>query len=118
MEILNNFGSIYCFITFILGAMFMFTTFCIAAMCKIQEPKNTQEPKNNVHFYVARDKNGELFLYLSKPFRGINQFQPCQNGCIITNCDDDLSNFGLNKYDYANLKFEDEPVEVFINMED
>lgn len=26
--------------------------------------------------------------------------------------------FGLNENDYANLKWEDEPVEVFINMED
>lgn len=29
------------------------------------------ELKNNVHFYVARDKNDELFLYMGKPFRGI-----------------------------------------------
>lgn len=73
--------------------------------------------KNNVHFYVARDKNDELFLYMGKPFRGINKFHPYQNGCIITS-DDDLSNFGLNKDDYANLKWEDEPVEIFLNFED
>ena len=73
--------------------------------------------KNKVHFYVARDKNDELFLYIGKPFRGINQFHPHQNGCIITS-DDDLSNFGINKDDYTNLKWEDEPVEVFINIED
>ena len=58
MEILNNFSSIYCFITFILGAIFMLATLCVVAMCK------TQEPKNEVHFYVARDKNDELFLYI------------------------------------------------------
>ena len=117
MEILNNFSMIYYFITFILGAMFMFTTFCIAAMCKTQEPKNTQEQKNKVHFYLARDKNSELLLYIGKPFRGIDRFHPCQNGCIITS-EDDFSNFGLNKDDYANLEWEDEPVEVFIKMED
>ena len=111
MEILNNFASIYCFITFILGGMFVFTTFCIAAMCK------TQESKNKVHFYVARDENDELFLYMGKPFRGINKFHPYHNGCIITS-DDGLSNFGLNKDDYVNLKWEDEPVEVFLNLED
>ena len=110
MEVLNNFSSIYCFITFILGAMFMFAAFCIAAMCK------TQESKNKVHFYVARDENDELFLYMGKPFRGINKFHPYHNGCIITS-DDDLSNFGLNKDNYANLKWEDEPVEVFLNLE-
>ena len=26
--------------------------------------------------------------------------------------------FGLNENDYANLKWEDEPVEVFLNLED
>ena len=111
MEILNNFSSIYCFITFILGAMFMFTILCIAAMCK------TQEPKNNVHFYVARDKNDELFLYMGKPFRGIDRFHEYQNGCIITG-DNNFYNFDLSKNDFDNLKWEDEPVEVFINMED
>ena len=110
MEILNNFGSIYCFITFIIGAVFMLAVLCIVAISQ------DKEPRNKVHFYVARDKNDELFLYMSKPFRGINKFHPYQNGCIITN-DDDLSNFGLNKGDYANLKWEDEPVEVFLNME-
>ena len=75
------------------------------------------EPRNKVHFYVARDKNDELFLYMGKPFRGINKFHQYQNGCIITS-DDDLSNFGLNKDDYDNLKWEDEPVEVFLNLED
>ena len=70
-----------------------------------------------MHFYVARDKNSELFLYMSKPFRGICRFHEYKNGCIVTN-DDDFHNFGLNKNDYVNLKWEDEPVEVFINMED
>ena len=78
---------------------------------------NSKKTINKVHLYVARDENGELFLYMGKPFRGINKFHPCQNGCIITS-DDDLSNFGLNKDDYVNLKWEDEPVEVFINLED
>ena len=75
------------------------------------------ESRNKVHFYIARDKNDELFLYMGKPFRGINKFHPYQNGCIITS-DDALSNFGLNKDDYVNLKWEDEPVEVFLNLED
>ena len=29
-----------------------------------------------------------------------------------------LKSFGLNEDDYANLKWEDEPLEVFVNMED
>ena len=93
------------------GAVLMLVALAIAAMGK------DDEPRNKVHFYVARDKNGELFLYMGKPFRGINKFHPYQNGCIITS-DDDLSNFGLNKDDYDNLKWEDEPIEVFLNLED
>ena len=73
--------------------------------------------KNKIHFYVARDKNEELLLYMSKPFRGIDRFHPHLNGCIITN-EDDFSNFGLNKDDYADLKWENDPVEVFINIKD
>ena len=110
MEILSNFGSIYCFIAFILGAVFMLATLCIVAISK------DKEPRNNVHFYVARDKNDELFLYIGKPFRGIDKFHPYQNGCIITS-DDNLSDFGLNKDDYTNLKWEDEPLEVFVKMD-
>ena len=75
------------------------------------------KPKNKVHFYVARDKNGELFLYIGKPFRGLTMFHPNQNGCFITN-NNCFSNFVLNKDDYNNLKWEDEPVEVLVNMED
>ena len=89
----------------------MLVVLAIAAMGK------DDETSNKVHFYVARDRNGELLLYMSKPFRGIDRFQPHLNGCIITN-EDDFSNFGLNKDDFDNLKWEDEPVEVFINMED
>ena len=32
------------------------------------------KPKNKVHFYVARDKSGELCLYLGKPVRGNDKF--------------------------------------------
>ena len=111
MEVLNNFISIYCFITFIFGAMFMFTTLCIAAMCKMQEPKN------NVHFYVARDKGGELYLYMDKPVRESNEFLASHHGRLIK-AEEDFSKFGLNVHDYANLRWEDEPVEVFLNLED
>ena len=111
MEILNNFSSIYCFITFILGAMFMFTTLCIAAMCK------TQEPKNKVHFYVARDKGNSLWLYLGKPERSEQTFMPITYGRIIIS-EKYFSNYGLDAKDYVHLKWEDEPIEVFLNLED
>ena len=98
---------IYFIIGFIIGAVLM--ALAIAS-------KNNKS-RNKVHFYIARDKNSELLLYMSKPFRGIDRFHPCHNGCIITS-EDDFSNFGLNKDDYVNLKWEDNPVEVFINIED
>ena len=111
MEILNNFSSIYCFITFILGGMFMFTTFCITAMCK------TQKSKNKEHFYVARNKNGTLWLYTGKPVRRTSEFISFPYGKMMID-EDKFSNYGLSVSDFVNLKWEDEPVEVFINMED
>lgn len=96
---------------FIFGEAIMLLVFCIIAMAK------EKKPKNKVHFYIARDKNSELLLYMGKPFRGIDRFHSHLNGCIITS-ENDFSNFGLNKDDYADLKWEDNPVEVFISIED
>lgn len=71
----------------------------------------------NVHFYVARDKyHNILCLYLGKPIKGIDRFHACHNGCIVT-CAEYLSDFGLDSKDFENLKFEDEPIEVFLNLE-
>ena len=79
----------------------------------------SKNPRNNVHFYVARDKyNNSLYLYLGKPIKGIDRFHACHNGCIVA-CDNsctNLSDFGLNPKDFGNLKFEDEPVEVFLDL--
>ena len=111
MEILSNFSSAYCFISFILGALFMLTMLCIAAMGKVQEQCN------NVHFYVARDSYGILFLYMGKPIRATSEFLSSDYGRLI-NSSRHFSKYGLNENDYAYLKWEDEPVEVFINMED
>ena len=111
METLSNFSSAYCFISFILGALFMLTMLCIAAMGKVQEPMN------NVHFYVARDRDGSLYLYMGKPFRGNTEFySDSKKGvfCLIYTID----LFGLKYEDFDFLKWEDEPVEVFINLED
>ena len=111
MEILSNFSSAYCFISFILGALFMLTMLCIAAMGKVQEPMN------NVHFYVARDSYGILFLYMGKPIRSTSEFLPSDYGRLI-NTSRHFSEYGLNDGDYAYLKWEDDPVEVFITLND
>ena len=92
------------FITFILGVIIVYIGFYI-------KPK----PKNNVHFYVARDKNGRLFLYLSKPVRRGDEFFSNERGNIMLR---DLKCFGLNPDDFKDLKWKDEPVEVFLNLDD
>ena len=70
--------------------------------------------KNNTHFYVARDKNDELFL-----FRSETEFHHDSDKgiSILPSYTRNLNLYGLNENDYANLRFEDEPVEVFLNLE-
>ena len=73
--------------------------------------------KNKVHLYIARDKNGELWLYMGKPIRTENEFYACSHGLTLL-ASESFSKYGLNVLDYVNLKWEDEPIEVFLNMED
>ena len=56
MEILSNFSSIYCFITFIMGAVFMLIAVCIVAMGKVKESRN------KVRFFVTRDFFGRKYF--------------------------------------------------------
>ena len=72
---------------------------------------------NRVHFYVARDMDGGLYLYLGKPFRGDGEFYGNKDANAFT-LTGNFRRFGLNKNDYKNLHWKDEPVEVFVNMED
>ena len=73
--------------------------------------------KNNVHIYVARDRyNNILYLYLGKPRRDTDRFQSCDKGSIVER-EGFLHNFGLNVNDFENLKFSDEPVEVFLDLD-
>ena len=112
METLSNFASIYCYIAFVIGAVFMLAMLSIAAMGKVKESMN------KVHFYVARDKNGPLWLYMGKPIRDRIIFIPCrEKGVLYMGRNSELKKYGLNENDYEDLKWEDEPVEVFINLE-
>ena len=73
--------------------------------------------KNNVHFYVARDRyNNILSLYLGKPRRDTDRFHSNNKGSIVER-EGFLYNFGLNVKDFENLKFNDEPVEVFLDLD-
>ena len=101
METLSNFSSIYCFITFILGALFMLTMLSIAAMGKVKEPMN------KVHFYVKAIENNMPWLYIQRSTGELD---------LITYTDN-FTNYGLNPEDFDNMK-EGEIREVFINLED
>lgn len=98
-------------IAFILGAIVMFMLVFIGYAAK------QEELKNRVHFYVARDQDGKLFLYMGKPIRKVGIFASSRFGHFI--CQEKyFSKYCLNARDFDNLKWEDEPVEVFVNMED
>ena len=97
----------------------LFTGFIIAFVIVFYYERKIRrtEPRNKVHFYVARDKNGTLWLYMGKPIKKEHFYVICNYGIIIASVDR-FSGYGLDKNDYANLKWEDEPVEVFLNLED
>lgn len=103
-----------------MNILLVLTGFIIAfiiVLCYEYKIRNlSKNLRNNVHFYVVRDNDDSLWLYLGKPYRYVNGFNSCDNGCIIV-IEDFFSRFGLNPKDYDNLRFEDEPVEVFLNLE-
>ena len=99
MEILNNFSSIYCFIAFVIGAVFMLVMLSIAAMGKVKEPRN------KVRFFVEKDN---MELYLRMNYRKYDTF--ICNGSLFRH-------YGLKSDDFSDMK-EGEIREVFINLED
>ena len=101
MEILSNFASIYCFIAFVIGALFMLAMLSVAAMGK------AKEPRNKVRFYVKADIDNIPWLYIQKK-NGDLELVASNNG---------FKYFGLNPLDFADIK-EGEIREVFTNLED
>ena len=109
----------------ILGILVFLMTCIVIYMCvnyhRHEKLLNDYEKNHNqVKFYVVRFKyNNFLYLYLGKPRRDTCKFYACNKGSIVSREDnfDNFANFGLNPKDFENLKFEDEPVEVFLNLE-
>lgn len=99
-------------ISFLIGAFAMFVYIAISASLK-------EDKSNKVHFYVTRNKYKNLCLFLGKPIRCEDQgvFIPQKHGCSMS-YNSFLKDFGLNIDDYKNLTWNDEPVEVFLNLED
>ena len=80
--------------------------------------KSSNKPRNKVHFYVARDKDETLCLHIGKPFRGITKFCPNIRNAVIVLTHRNFKDLGLNPDDFKNLKWEDKPVEVFLNTKE
>ena len=99
MEVLNNFSSIYCFITFILGAVFMLIMLTIAAMGKVKESRN------KVRFYIRKTTEGNI-LSLKNKIR-----------LLISSIDIGVEDFGRGLDDFADMK-EGELREVYLDLED
>lgn len=93
-------------------------TFIVLEFVKDKVKSASSKNINRVHFYVARDKDESLWLYLGKPIRvDGDTFISNKPGCAVPlSCI--FNRLGLNKDDYVNLRWEDEPLEVFLNLED
>lgn len=91
--------------------------FIVLEFIKDKVRSKSSKKRNRVHFYVARDMDGMIHLYLGKPLRGIDEFYGVGDKNIFVLAHN-LKRFGLNTDDFKYLKWEDEPVEVFVNMED
>ena len=116
METLSNFASIYCYISFVMGAVLMLVALAITAMGK------DKEPRNKVRFFVTKDPEyyyrSRPVLWIGLPRRGEHAWCQDKMSRPLAINEESFKNFGLNMDDYKNLRWEDEPVKVFINLED
>lgn len=102
MEILNNFASIYCFIAFVIGSVFMLAILSIAAMGKVREPRN------KVRFFIMMgDISNEPYLFI----RDVDG-----NYHLIADADQ-LNNFGIDVFEYSEMPT-GEIREVYLDLED
>ena len=99
--------------------LLIFLCFILAIIIVVMYEIKLKKPRNKVHFYVARDKTYNLlWLYIGKPIRFKDDAWIPDKHCTVINSESLFEIFGLNKKDYDNLKWEDEPVEVFLNLND
>lgn len=101
METLNNFASIYCYISFVIGAVLMLVALSIVAMGK------DYGPRNKVRFFVKAVRDDIYWLYIKDKTGNIS----------FVGLDEDFNNlWGLNPDDFTDMK-KGEIREVFINLE-
>ena len=109
--------KIICIILLVLYGVIMLMMCCIALL------KRKGKPKNKVHFYIAKNSNGERLLFLGKPVR--NKYKGTWNTAypfgVLLAVDDPRSLTPFSYYyiekNYDNLTWDDEPIEVFLNLE-
>ena len=101
----------------LLMLLLMLPGFILSLILTVIYEHKLRKPQNKVHFYIARDMDGRLYIYLGKPHRGDTEFygNADENSFVLTK---KFKRFGLNANDYANLKWKDEPLEVFLNLGD
>ena len=100
MGILNNFASIYCFITFVIGAVFMLIAVCVVAMGKVKEPRN------NVRFFIRRISIDRFILTI------LNK----EGYCVLSDYVS-FQEWNLYKKDFEDLEI-GERKELILNLED
>lgn len=93
-------------------------TFIVLEFVADKVKSKSSKKRNRVHFYVARDMDGRIYLYLGKPERRKSCFITYGVNSNFMVDEYNFENVGLNPDDFKDLKWEDEPVEVFLNMED
>ena len=95
--------------------LLIFPGFILAIIIVVLYEIKLRKPRNKVHFYVARDKDDSLYLYLGKPIRVGEKFmvKSYSNTRFLGS---DFQYYGLDPKDYINLKWSDEPIEVFVTM--
>ena len=114
MRILSNFASIYCYISFIIGAVLMFISLAIVAMSK------DDEPRNKVRFFVTKENNysSRILLWLGKPEWDKNTVSWIVHSRYVHYICNDyyFAGYKLNPTDFIDMK-EGEIREVFLNLE-
>ena len=100
---------IACIISFIVGATLMM---CAIGLMSYQKDK---EPRNKVHFYLVKTSFMTFDLFLGYPTKNNSSRGVWWTGNRVYV--DNLQDYGINLSDYNNLKYNN-PVEVFLNLED
>lgn len=100
-----------------MNILLVFPGFIIAVIIVFCYERKIREPKNQVHFYVVKDFSGELWLSLGMPLRiSEHGYWESHGTSKIIASEVWFAEYGLDVKDYANLKWRDEPVEVFLKL--